>query len=74
MKKTVPFTLLSVALVSCASKPKVIAQNPDSKSTNTPSLTSPEVRRMWIPERIEGNKFIEGHYMYVIDKPSVWSR
>lgn len=39
-----------------------------------PSLTSPEVRRVWVPERIDGQKFIEGHYMYLIERNSVWSR
>jgi hypothetical protein len=40
----------------------------------TPSLTSPEVRRVWVPEKIDGNKFIEGHYMYLIEHNSVWTR
>lgn len=48
-----------------------IKQSEDSK---VPSLTSPEVRRVWVPEKIEGGKFIEGHYMYVIERNSVWSR
>ncbi len=39
-----------------------------------PSLTSPEVRRIWVPEKIEGGKFIEGHYMYVIERNSAWSK
>lgn len=39
-----------------------------------PSLTSPEVRRVWVPEKIDGGKFIEGHYMYVIERNSVWSK
>ncbi len=74
MLKLIPVTLLALCLVSCASKPKTNAPKSDSKNANVPSLTSPEVRRMWVPEKIEGNKFIEGHYMYVIDRPSVWSR
>lgn len=42
--------------------------------TKVPSLTSPEVRRVWVPEKIDGGKFIEGHYMYVIERNSVWSK
>ena len=38
-----------------------------------PSLTAPKVRRVWVPAQIEGEKFIEGHYMYVIEKTSTWS-
>jgi hypothetical protein len=73
MNKVIPITLLGLALTSCASKVKIDTKNTASKDANVPSLTSPEVRRIWVPEKIEGNKFIEGHYMYVIDKPSVWS-
>lgn len=45
-----------------------------SDDAKVPSLTSPEVRRVWVPERIDGQKFIEGHYMYLIERNSVWSR
>lgn len=41
---------------------------------NTPSLTAPKVRRIWVPARIEGDKYIDGHYMYVIERTSAWSR
>ena len=49
---------------------KLAAQNPDK----APFLTSPEVHRMWVPDRVEGNKYEEGHNVYMIDKQSVWSR
>jgi uncharacterized membrane protein YeaQ/YmgE (transglycosylase-associated protein family) len=44
------------------------------KDDSAPSLTSPEINRIWVPEKIEGNKYIEGHYIYLIDKQSVWSQ
>jgi hypothetical protein len=74
MIKMIPVTLLGLALVSCASLQKGNFPLTNKKNTNVPSLTSPEVRRIWVPEKIEGNKFVDGHYMYVIDKPSVWSK
>jgi uncharacterized protein YcfJ len=50
---------------------KTLQQNPfDSK---TPSLTAPKVRRVWVPAKIEGERYIDGHYMYVIEKTSAWS-
>lgn len=50
---------------------EVLKQNPlESKA---PSLTAPKVRRVWVPARIEGDKYIDGHYMYVIEKTSTWS-
>lgn len=40
---------------------------------NIPYLSAPKVRRIWVPARIEGEKYIDGHYMYVIEKTSQWS-
>ncbi len=39
-----------------------------------PFLTAPQVERVWQPESIEGEKFIQGHFIYVIKKPSVWGK
>lgn len=39
-----------------------------------PSLTAPKVRRVWVPARIEGDKYIDGHFEYVIEKTSTWSQ
>lgn len=44
---------------------------PDSK---TPFLTAPKVRKIWVPEKIENDKFIEGHYMWILEKTSSWSQ
>ncbi|MGE4133303.1 MAG: hypothetical protein AB7F86_16790 [Bdellovibrionales bacterium] len=38
-----------------------------------PSLTAPRVRRVFVPARIEGDKYIDGHYEYVIEKATGWS-
>lgn len=43
-------------------------------TTKYPFLNKPEVRSIWIPDKIEGNKFEEGHFIYLIDKPSSWSQ
>lgn len=45
---------------------------PDVKGT--PMLTAPRVRRVWIPAEIDGEKYIDGHYIYVIEKSSSWSK
>ncbi len=42
---------------------------PESK---VPSLSAPEVRRIWVPSKIENSKFIEGHYEFIIERQSVW--
>lgn len=38
-----------------------------------PTLTTPDVKRIWQPDRIEDGKFIKGHFIYVIDKNSRWN-
>ncbi len=50
-------------------------QPADLKSINikAPSLSSPEVRRIWVPAKIEGNKYIDGHYEFIIEHQSVWT-
>ena len=39
-----------------------------------PAISTPEVRRVWVPEKIDGNKYIDGHYIYVIDRQAVWGK
>lgn len=72
--RNITISILSMILIltGCASK-KGKPGSPLSKE-NVPSLTAPEVRRIWVNERIEGTRFIDGHYEYIIDKPSVWSK
>lgn len=50
---------------------KLLQQTPFD--TKAPLLTAPKVRRVWVPAKIEGEKYIDGHYMYVIEKISGWS-
>lgn len=37
-----------------------------------PSLTSPKVESHWIEGRAVGNRYIEGHYEYIITEPVRW--
>ncbi len=43
-----------------------------SDGSDAPAVTIPEVRRVWVPDQIENDQYIEGHFIYVIDKPSRW--
>ena len=45
-----------------------------ASNSEAPFLTKPKVQRVWVPEKIEGDKYISGHWMYVIERPSVWSK
>lgn len=37
-----------------------------------PSLKNAEVKTLWIPDKIESDRFEEGHYLYIIEKPATW--
>jgi uncharacterized membrane protein YebE (DUF533 family) len=38
-----------------------------------PALTKPKLRSMWVPDKVEGNKYIKGHWIYIIEDPGSWS-
>ncbi len=62
---------------SCTSMKK--KNNIDTNQSNTsndksPALTSPKVRKVWVPEKIEGDKYIEGHWMWVLERTTTWSQ
>ena len=39
-----------------------------------PPISTPEVRRVWMAPKIESNRYIDGHFIYVIDRPAVWGK
>lgn len=41
---------------------------------NVPPISTPEVRRVWVPAKVEGNKYVEGHFIFVIDRQAVWGK
>jgi hypothetical protein len=46
----------------------------DAKNSEVPALTNPEVRRIWQPDKIEGSKFIHGHFIDILEKGSQWAQ
>lgn len=38
----------------------------------TPTLTEPKIRSEWIENHITGNRYIEGHFEYIIEENSKW--
>jgi hypothetical protein len=57
---------------------RLLLATPLKKDTDdkTPLLTRPEVRRIWVDEKIDdnGRVYEEGHFKYIIDRNSVWSK
>ena len=37
-----------------------------------PSLKSPKVESRWVEGRIQSNRYIEGHFEYIITEPARW--
>jgi hypothetical protein len=38
-----------------------------------PRLTAPRYRSLWIPDKIEGDRYIEGHRVFIIEDPGKWT-
>ena len=54
-------------------KKSIVFKNYKTKGKDfNPSMTMPKVRRMWIPDRVEGNKLIRGHFVYIMEESSRW--
>jgi hypothetical protein len=66
---------LAVMLSNCSSSPK---SKPDLKSQDQaekpPSLNDAEIRVIWIPDTIEDDKYIEGHFVHIIERPASWKK
>ncbi len=67
MKKQVLVSALYLSLLLGCSTPN---RKPTSKLP--PSLRNAEVKTLWIPDKVESDRFEEGHYLYIIEKPSTW--
>ena len=48
-------------------------RNLASRSPAVPELQQPKVEAYWVESKAVGNKWIEGHYEYVISEPTRWA-
>jgi malic enzyme len=48
-------------------------KNAASRSPAVPELQQPKVEAYWVESKAVGNKWIEGHYEYVISEPTRWA-
>ncbi len=60
---------LSISLCACAN----MNTKKNSKTNDEPRLTRPDVTRVWVPDQIEGNTYIIGHWKYIIENNSAWA-
>ncbi|MBF0363832.1 MAG: hypothetical protein HQK49_22620 [Oligoflexia bacterium] len=45
---------------------------PNNKDKDAPPVMNPKVEKIWIEPRIEGHKYISGHYQWVITDEARW--
>ncbi|MEZ4872627.1 MAG: hypothetical protein R2827_10425 [Bdellovibrionales bacterium] len=48
------------------------AERKSSKGQATPALQQPKVEAVWVESKVVGNRYIEGHFEYVITEPTRW--
>ena len=48
------------------------SERKSSKGQSTPSLQQPKVEAIWVESKVVGNRYIEGHFEYVITEPTRW--
>ena len=48
------------------------ASAPKPQSGAAPSLTTPKIESRWVEGKISGNRYVEGHFEYVILEPARW--
>lgn len=48
------------------------AQRKSSKGQSAPALQQPKVEAIWVESKVAGNRYIEGHFEYVITEPTRW--
>ncbi len=71
-------TVAGAALFENTERQKELAylKGRESKDTpakgNVPELQEPKVEAQWVETKVQGNKWIEGHYEYVIKEPVRW--
>lgn len=44
----------------------------DGKAPSIPTLEDPKVEAEWVESKVSGNKYIDGHFEYIIKEPIRW--
>lgn len=49
------------------------AMSQGSEKPKDPKLTQPRYRSIWVPDKIEGDRYIEGHRAFIIEETGKWT-
>ena len=81
MKKLILLIAILNLVSGCASIKEMITKSKASKKPSeavekkeeAPLLTQPKVKRVWVKDKVQGKRFIKGHWEYIIKEQSVWN-
>ncbi|MCO5143623.1 MAG: hypothetical protein M9962_11085 [Oligoflexia bacterium] len=62
--------IIIISLTSCAAHRK----KENTPTPLNPRLTRPEVTKVWVPDHISGDEYELGHWKYIINKNSTWTK
>lgn len=48
------------------------SQRAESRPQAAPTLQEPKVEAVWVESKVLGNRFVEGHFEYIITEPTRW--
>lgn len=48
------------------------AQRKSSDAKSVPNLQQPKIEAQWVESKVQGNRYIEGHFEYIITEPTRW--
>lgn len=48
------------------------AERKSARGKAVPALQEPKVEAIWVDSKITGNRYVEGHFEYVITEPTRW--
>lgn len=69
------FLASSLLIIGCSHKqPKGSNGESLQDDPNEPKISTPVVKKVWIEPRIDGDKYYSGHYMFVLERGSVWTK
>lgn len=44
-----------------------------TEHAKNPRLTEPRYRSIWVPDKIEGDRYIQGHRVFIIEESGKWT-
>lgn len=70
--------IIFLSLMGCSSmnKKKHLgeAKSAEDVDDQTPLLTQPKVKKIWVKDEIKGKRYVMGHWEYILEENSEWAK